>query len=88
MRTIELTSMPPHMFTTGTKRRTGATIYLRSDLKSSARQAARKAGLSLSRHIESLLMQELEAYPLGPISPSNRASTFDSSTNPPSKTKP
>jgi hypothetical protein len=40
---------------------TGITLYLLSNMKSSARQAARRAGLSLSRHIESLLLGELDA---------------------------
>jgi hypothetical protein len=46
----------------------GTTLYLRSDLKAAARQAARRGGLSLSRHIESLLLGEIAAHAAGPES--------------------
>jgi hypothetical protein len=60
--------MPPQTLAAGLERRTGTTLYLRSDLQSSARQASRRAGLSLSRHIESLLLEEIAAHPSEPES--------------------
>jgi hypothetical protein len=60
--------MPPQTLVAGLERRTGTTLYLRSDLKSSARQASRRAGLSLSRHIESLLLVEIASHSSEPES--------------------
>jgi len=45
----------------GTNRRSKTTIYLRGDLKLTARQASIGAGLPLSRYIETLLIGELAA---------------------------
>ncbi len=68
--------MPPQTLAAGLERRTGTTLYLRSDLKSSARQAARSEGLTLSRHIESLLVRELDALSISLSSQTQLATPF------------
>ena len=77
MRMIMRPAMPPQTLAAGLERRTGTTLYLRSDLKSSARQAARRAGLTLSRHIESLLLDEIAAHSTGPEARSISATRYN-----------
>jgi len=48
-----------HTSSARTLRRAATTVYLRSDLKSFARHAAQKEGLTLSRYIESIIVDEL-----------------------------
>jgi len=54
----------------GTIRRETTTIYLRGDLKTTARKACIGAGLPLSRYIEALLVGELAEANLPPTSQS------------------
>lgn len=56
MRIYTRLSMPIFASDLGAVRRLGTTLYLRSDLKTAAREMARNAGLPLSRYIESLIV--------------------------------
>ena len=60
--------MPSASTASNTLRRLGTTISMRSDLKIAARETARKAGLPLSRYIESLIIHEVHATTSGPVS--------------------
>lgn len=54
--------MPLQSVPSEVERRTGTTLYLRGDLKAHARAAACQAGQALSRHIESLLLEEIARH--------------------------
>ena len=57
---IVRTSMRIQANSSGKIRRVGTTLYLKRKLKSSACRAASNAGLTLSRYVESLLVDELK----------------------------